>query len=97
MHDGEAFLLERLGDVTAALNLYVRSIEQCNASFVEQALQGHVQLPLVAGSRYLIDSMVLGRPPPAAARLCLSPCLLHADRESAVQLVKCDNSHLSDG
>ena len=96
MHDGEAFLLERLGDVTAALNLYVRSIEQCNASFVEQALQGHVQLPLVAGSRYLIDSVMLGRPPPAAARLCLSPWLLHADQDAAVQSVKHEYSHLSD-
>ena len=50
VHDGEAFLLERLGDVTAALNLYVRNIERCNASFVVQALQGHVQLPNVAAS-----------------------------------------------
>ena len=59
VHDGEAFLLERLGDVTAALNLYVRNIEHCNASFVKQALQGHVQLPNVAasGSRWACVNM----------------------------------------
>lgn len=54
VHDGEAFLLERLGDVTSALNLYVRNIEQCNATFVEETLSGHVQLPnmTASGSRY---------------------------------------------
>lgn len=53
MADAEAFLLERLGDVTGALTLFVRNIERCNHSFVEQALQGRVQLPnvLPAGNR----------------------------------------------
>lgn len=39
VHDAEAYLLERLGDIPAALCLYTTAVRTCNSALVE-AVQG---------------------------------------------------------
>ena len=48
VNDAQAYLLERLGDVAAAIQLYVRDIEACNQALVAAVLQGQVLLPNVS-------------------------------------------------
>lgn len=45
--DAHAYLLERLGDIAAAIKLYVQDIERCNAALIQAVLQGDVHLPNV--------------------------------------------------
>ena len=47
VNDAQAYLLERLGDIAAAMKLYVQHIQRCNAALVHAVLQGDVQLPNV--------------------------------------------------
>lgn len=47
VNDAHAYLLERLGDIAAAIKLYVRDIERCNAALIHAVLQGDMQLPNV--------------------------------------------------
>lgn len=42
VHDAEAFLLERLGDVQAALDLVCASVKQSSQELVEAVLQGRL-------------------------------------------------------
>ena len=55
VNDAQAYLLERLGDIAAALKLYLQDIERCNAALISGVLAGHVLLPNVvtASGRYL--------------------------------------------
>lgn len=47
VNDAQAYLLERLGDIAAAIKLYVQDIQRCNAALIQALLQGHVHLPNV--------------------------------------------------
>ena len=47
VRDAQAYLLERLGDIAAAIKLYVQDIERCNAALIQAVLQGDVHLPNV--------------------------------------------------
>ena len=47
VNKAQAYLLERLGDIAAAIKLYVQDIERCNAALLQAVLQGHVHLPNV--------------------------------------------------
>ena len=51
VHDAEAHLLERLGDVPAALRLYTTAVRTCNTALVEAVQNGALQLPRPATSR----------------------------------------------
>ena len=61
VNDAQAYLLERLGDIAAAIKLYVHDIEQCNAALIQSILQGDVQLPNVttASGRCAADCLVV--------------------------------------
>ncbi|KAL3136710.1 hypothetical protein ABBQ38_005943 [Trebouxia sp. C0009 RCD-2024] len=48
VNDAQAYLLERLGDIAAAIKLYVQDIERCDAALIQAVLQGQVLLPNVA-------------------------------------------------
>ena len=54
VNDAQAYLLERLGDIAAAIKLYVQDIERCNAALIQAVLLGDVHLPNVtsASGRY---------------------------------------------
>lgn len=60
MNDAHAYLLERLGDIAAAIKLYVRDIERCNSALIQGVLQGDVLLPNVtsASGRYAVTLML---------------------------------------
>ena len=49
VNDAQAYLLERLGDVAAAIKLYVKDIQRCNAALIHAVLQGDLQLPNITG------------------------------------------------
>ena len=51
VHDAEAYLLERLGDIPAALHLYTSAVRTCNTALVEAVQRGALQLPRPATSR----------------------------------------------
>ncbi len=61
MNDAHAYLLERLGDIAAAIKLYVRDIERCNSALIQGVLQGEVLLPNVtsASGRYAVHTHLL--------------------------------------
>lgn len=61
MNDAHAYLLERLGDIAAAIKLYVRDIERCNSALIQGVLQGDVPLPNVtsASGRYAVHTHLL--------------------------------------
>lgn len=46
----QAYLLERLGDIAAAIKLYVEDIQRCNAALIQAVLQGEVHLPNLAAA-----------------------------------------------
>ena len=50
MNDAHAYLLERLGDIAAAIKLYVRDIERGNSALIQGVLQGDVLLPNVTSA-----------------------------------------------
>ncbi|KAL0018560.1 hypothetical protein WJX77_004866 [Trebouxia sp. C0004] len=50
VNDAHAYLLERLGDVAAAIKLYVRDIQRCNSALIQGVLQGDVLLPNVTST-----------------------------------------------
>jgi len=58
VNDAHAYLLERLGDIAAAIKLYVRDIERCNSALIQGVLQGDVLLPNVtsASGRYAVHT-----------------------------------------
>ena len=49
VNDAQAYLLERLGDIAAAIKLYVKDIQGCNAALIHAVLQGELQLPNITG------------------------------------------------
>ena len=51
VHDAQAYLLERLGDIPAALHLYTTAARTCNTALVEAVQGGALQLPRPATSR----------------------------------------------
>ena len=61
VNDAHAYLLERLGDIAAAIKLYVRDIERCNSALIQGVLQGEVLLPNVtsASGRYAVHTHLL--------------------------------------
>lgn len=61
VNDAHAYLLERLGDIAAAIKLYVHDIERCNSALIQGVLQGDVLLPNVTSpsGRYAIDTHLL--------------------------------------
>ncbi|KAL0048183.1 hypothetical protein WJX82_009442 [Trebouxia sp. C0006] len=50
VNDAHAYLLERLGDIAAAIKLYVHDIERCNSALIQGVLQGDVLLPNVTSA-----------------------------------------------
>lgn len=58
VNDAHAYLLERLGDIAAAIKLYVHDIERCNSALIQGVLQGDVLLPSVtsASGRYAVST-----------------------------------------
>ncbi|DBA69468.1 TPA: hypothetical protein ACH3X2_012810 [Trebouxia sp. C0005] len=50
VNDAHAYLLERLGDIAAAIKLYVRDIERGNSALIQGVLQGDVLLPNVTSA-----------------------------------------------
>lgn len=61
VNDAHAYLLERLGDIAAAIKLYVHDIERCNSALIQGVLQGDVLLPNVtsASGRYAVHGHLL--------------------------------------
>lgn len=59
VNDAQAYLLERLGDIAAAIQLYVQDIQRCDAALIQAVLQGDLLLPCVTATpgRYTLHTI----------------------------------------
>ena len=86
MLEAQAYLLERLGDIPAALDIYVQQLEQAARALVDAVLSGRVPAAQLqaAGHPRASHSRLLGQRHPAPSNLDLPAEVNAPSAEAAV-------------
>ena len=94
MLEAQAYLLERLGDIPAALDIYVQQLEQAARALVDAVLSDRVPAAQLqaAGHPRASHSRLLGQQQAAPSNLDLPPEVKASSAEAAVSQQHCPDT-----